>query len=185
MVSYKQEDAAHSYEQSVDARPEDYAWSEWFVYPNYDKGQHEGRTYIYAPMDKPLSQIRGRWRYRPLSRPTAALFLEFARWPETEGMDRRPFESPRNEAAAREWAEINGVLGLSSAQAFIVVDEASHAVRDSLGIGTVGSRHRNEGYGGIEDTVEAFAEEAWLANMTLRLYEAATNPEGPDVSTIA
>lgn len=32
--------------------------------------------------------------------------------------------------------------------------------------------------------MERFAGEAWEANMVLRLYEAATNPSGPDADTI-
>src|SRR5215203_5263925 len=97
-MSYKHEDAKHVYEQAVDAHPKDYAWSEWHVYPEYKVGEHEGRKYIYAPMADPGRQLRERRRYRPLSRPTAALFLEFAKWPETEGMDSKPLETERNEA---------------------------------------------------------------------------------------
>lgn len=185
MSSYKQNDAAHGYEKAVDAHPEDYAWSEWLVYPDYGIGEHEGRRYVYAPMADPVRRLRERRRYRPLSRPTAALFLEFARWPETEGMDRKPLESQRNAEAAREWAEINGVLGLDSSDAFTVYDEASEAVNHSLGVWAIRSRTRNEGHGGPEETVEAFAREAWLANMALRLYEAATNLEGPDLNSIS
>lgn len=189
MSGYKREDAAHGYEKAVDAHPEDYAWSEWSVYPEYGVGGGDGGRFIYTPMDDPVRQLRTppigeRRRYRPLSRPTAALFLEFARWPETEGMDTKPFETPRNEAAAKEWAEIHGVLGLSSSQAFTAFSAAPHAAKRFLGVYAVRERARNEGHGGLEETVKAFAEEAWLANMTLRLFEAATNPEGPDIDTI-
>src|SRR5215210_2681337 len=183
-MSYKHEDARHGYEQAVDAHPEDYAWSEWHIYSAYKIGEHEGRRYIYAPIADSERQLRGRTRYQPLSRPTAALFLEFARWPETEGMDIEPLGSARNEAATREWAEINGVLGLDSTQPFTVFDEASGAIEHSLGVHAIRPRHRNGGIGGLEETVEAFAREAWVANMALRLFEAATNPEGPDVDTI-
>lgn len=183
-MSYKREDAARGYEQAVDAHPEDYAWSEWLVYPAYDTGGDEGYKYVYAPMARAEKQIFGRMRYRPLSRPTATLFLEFARWPETESMDLKPFESEKNETAAKEWAGIYGVLGLDSSRPFAVFDTASHATADYLGVSAVRSRTRNDGEGGREETVEAFAREAWLANMTLRLYEAATNPEGPDMETI-
>jgi hypothetical protein len=184
-MGYKHEYAARSYEQSVDANPDDYAWSEWIVYPEYDVGEHEGHKFIYVPMDDPERQIFGRRRYRPLSRPTAALFLEFARWPETEGMDREPLGSGANEAAARVWAEINGVLGMSSSHEFTVHDYAEEAVEHSLGMrGAIRPRSRNEGNGGPEETVEAFAREAWVANMTLGLYEAATNPRGPETEVI-
>jgi hypothetical protein len=34
------------------------------------------------------------------------------------------------------------------------------------------------------ETIERFAGEAWEANLALLLYEAATNPEGPDTDAI-
>jgi hypothetical protein len=43
---------------------------------------------------------------------------------------------------------------------------------------------RSEATGGRLETVERFAGEAWEANMTLLLYEAASNPDGPDVDAI-
>ena len=45
-------------------------------------------------------------------------------------------------------------------------------------------RSRNDARGGPKETVERFVDEVWIANMTLRLYEAASNPEGPDVDAI-
>src|SRR5918997_457821 len=113
-MSYKPEDARRGYERAVDAHPEDYAWSEWLIYPEYKPDKHEGRRYIYAPMVDPVRQLHGRTRYKPLSRLTAVLFLQFAGWPETEGMDLKPLGSERNEAAALEWAHTNGVLGLGT-----------------------------------------------------------------------
>jgi hypothetical protein len=38
--------------------------------------------------------------------------------------------------------------------------------------------------GGPAETLSAFEAEAWAANETLKLYEAASNPEGPDVDYI-
>jgi hypothetical protein len=185
-MKYKREDATRGYELSVDAHPEDYAWNEWPVYPRYEIGEHDRHRFIYAPMKESVEELRGTRRYRPLSRPTAALFLEFARWPEEEDMDLEPLESKRNEGAALVWAEVNGVLGLDSSSPFEVLGEASEAIRHSLGKwGAVRSRIRNQGYGGPKETVEAFAREAWIANMTLRLYEAATQLEGPDQDAIA
>jgi len=184
-MKYERKDAAHGHEQAVDAHPEDYSWSDWLVYPDYDVGEDEGRKFLYVPMAEPQKQIFGRRRYRPLSRQTADLFLEFARWPEEEDMDLESLGSERNEEAALMWAEVNGVLGLDSSLPFEVLGEASDAIQHSLRIwGAVRTRTRNEGYGGPEETVEAFAREAWLANMTLRLYEAATQPEGPDLDAI-
>jgi hypothetical protein len=146
---------------------------------------------VYAPvteweeLTESEEQLRGKMRYRPLSRQTAALFLEFARWPEEEEMDLEPLGSKRNEAAALEWAGVNGVLGLDSSPSFEVLGEASDAIQHSLRIWrAVRPRTRNQGYGGPTETVEAFAREAWIANMTLRLYEAATQPEGPDRDAI-
>jgi hypothetical protein len=43
---------------------------------------------------------------------------------------------------------------------------------------------RRDVQGGQDDTVEAFALEAWTANSALRLYEAATADAGPDTETI-
>jgi hypothetical protein len=184
-MKYKSKDATQGYELSVDAHPEDYAWSEWPVYPRYEIGEHEGHRFIYAPMTESVEELRGTRRYRPLSRPMAALFLEFARWPEEEGMDLETLGSERNEEAALVWAEVNGVLGLDSSLPFEVFGEASDAIHHSLRIwGAVRPRTRNQGYGGLKETVEAFALEAWIANMTLRLYEAATQPEGPDRDAI-
>jgi hypothetical protein len=185
-MKYEREDAAHGHEQAVDAHPDDYSWSDWPVYPDYDVGEYEGRKILYVPMADLQKQIFGRRRYRPLSRQTADLFLEFARWPEEEDMDLEPLGSESNETAALVWAEVNGVLGLDSSSPLEVLGEASDAIQHSLGIwGAVRPRTRNQGFGGPKETVEAFAREAWVANMTLRLYEAATQPEGPDPDAIA
>jgi len=43
---------------------------------------------------------------------------------------------------------------------------------------------RRDVRGGQDDTVEAFALEAWTANTALRLYEAANADAGPDTVTI-
>jgi hypothetical protein len=195
--SYKAEDAAHGYELAVDAHPDDYGWNDWIVYGKYLRRVHEGRRFVYAPMpgewiseeEKPLGeeQFFERWHYRPLSRPYSSLFLEFARWPEEYGMDIDPPESDKNMAAALEWAHHYGVLGLDPPD-FTVWGDSPGAIRTFLGRpGPDRLQHgsnRNEARGGPEETVERFADEAWVANMTLRLYEAATNPDGPDVDTI-
>jgi hypothetical protein len=82
------------------------------------------------------------------------------------------------------WAETYGVLGLDP-PSFAVMSDAKSAIRHALGIsGAVSRRVRNDGMGGPRETVEAFAREAWIANMALRLYEAASNPSGPDVATL-
>lgn len=100
--------------------------------------------------------------YRPLT-DTPALFLEFASLPEDPGLDDEP-DTQHNAQTAREWAETYGTLGLTAAQ----------------------SRHR-EGTstrGGSSDTVAAFVSEARIANQTLRLWEAATARDGPDLDAI-
>jgi hypothetical protein len=102
--------------------------------------------------------------YEPLLPPYEELFLKFARWPEDREMDEE-LDTDTNAAAALEWAEGYGVLGLTSAK------EAGAWWGDPRG--------------GPGDTVEAFAFEAWTANKTLRLYEAAKREGGVDVETIA
>ncbi|MGI8541484.1 MAG: hypothetical protein ACR2N0_17205 [Rubrobacteraceae bacterium] len=99
-------------------------------------------------------------------------------------MDRKPLGSEKNAATARVWAEIHGVLGLDSSEPLTPRSEAPYAVMHLLGTYTVRARTRNEGWGGLKETVEAFAEEAWLANMALRLFEAATNPEASGMAAI-
>ncbi len=183
--SHGDKNLARGYEVSADAHPDDYAWNEWIAYPNYEVGRHEEQSFLYVSYEDGTGKwFTDRWHYKPLSRPYAALFLEFARWPEEHGMDMKPPASPKNEAAAIAWAKSYGVLGLSASQ-FEAFSDAEEVIRHSLGIcGVVGPRTRNDGMGGLEDTVEAFAREAWIANTTLRLYEAATKPEGPDIEVL-
>jgi hypothetical protein len=185
LVNYKREDAARGYEQAVDAKPETYAWSYWFVYPQYTIKEREGSTFIYAPMS--AEQVYGRERYRSLSPAFADLFLRFARWPEEHDMDRNPLVTDKNEDAALEWAQAYGVLGVDSPD-LTVLGASSEVTSFFLGRpgpdGFWDRGSRSEALGGPEETVERFAGEVWEANLVLRLYEAATNPEGPDVDTI-
>jgi hypothetical protein len=89
------------------------------------------------------------------------LFLKFARLADDGGLDNgatlEELDTDKNAAAALEWAEVHGVLGLTAEG----VDEFLEA------------RTR----GGTAETVAAFAYEAWVANGCLRLYEAATAEE--------
>ena len=102
-------------------------------------------------------------QYQPLvSYP--GLFLTFARLAEGDGLDSNPLDSERNAAAALQWAHGHGTLGLTT-------------VEDH---GRLGASTR----GGRGDTVESFADEAWIAHGALTVYEAATAPEGPDMETL-
>lgn len=101
--------------------------------------------------------------YQPLVK-HPLLFLRFARIADDGGLDADPLDTDKNRAAAIRWAESYGVLGLTP-------PKKPGAWWD-------------DPRGGPEDTVAAFASEALLANTVLRLYEAATNPQGVDVETI-
>lgn len=185
---HKDEEFAHGHEISVDAHPNDYAWSEWTVYPSYsyEVGEYEGRRFLYVYEDEAGKWFTDRRKpsYKPLSRQYAALFLEFARWPEEHSMDMKPLASSKNEAAAVAWAESYGLLGLTP-PGFEVWSGANDVIKHHLGMrGTIRRRTRNDAKGGLEDSVEAFAREAWIANTALRLYEAATKPEGPDMEVL-
>jgi hypothetical protein len=195
--SYKYNDATRGYEQTVDVQPDSYGWNDWIVYPEYRIGEHEGRRFVYAPMpgerfsegEPPLGeeQFLKRFHYCPLSRRHSSLFLEFARWPEEFSMDIDPADSDKNTEAAREWAEIYGVLGIDPPDLTVWGDspEVIEAFLGRPGPDSLRDRdNRNEARGGPKETVERFADEAWVANMVLRLYEAASNPEGPDVDII-
>jgi hypothetical protein len=184
-MSYKHNDAAHALEQAVDAPPDSYWWNHWYAYPEYLIKEREVHRSLYAPIS--AEQVSRRRRYRPLERSGSSLFLEFARWPEEYGMDRKPLDSDKNEDAALEWARTFGVLGVDPPD-ISVQGESSGAIRFCLegpapdGFQSRGSR--SEATGGPLETVERFAGEAWEANMALRLYEAASNPGGPDVDNI-
>lgn len=174
----------HGYELSVDAHPDDYGWNEWTVYPKYKVGELDGSRFLYAFQGGGAEWFTGRRCYKPLSRQYAALFLEFARWPKEHDMDKKPLGSPRNEEAASEWAHLYGVLGFSRPE-FTVFSGANEVLRHSVGIrGAIRPRTRNGGLGDREDSVEAFAREAWTASVALRLYEAATKPERPDMEAL-
>lgn len=184
-MSYEHKDYASGYEQAVDIEPESYAWNEWIIYPEYEVREREGRRFLYAPISE--KQMTGRLRYRPLSRSASSLFLEFARWPEEYGMDRKCLESGKNVDAALQWVRTFGVLGVDLPD-ITVWGESSEAIEHYLGRpgpdGFQDRGSRSEANGGRSETVERFAGEAWEANMVLRLYEAATNLDGVDTATI-
>ena len=186
MKRYEHGDTAQGYEKTVEAEPARYEWNQWIFYPDYDIKRDNGHRYICVSGPE-------KWRgkkprvYKPLSRGAASLFLEFARWPGEFGMDRKPLDSDKNADAAYEWARTFGVLGVQPSDV-TAWDDTSEVIGEFLerpgpgGLRGMGSL--NDARGGPGETVEKFALEAWKANLTLRLYEAATNPEGPAVDTI-
>jgi hypothetical protein len=179
-------DIAHGLDKSVEETPEFYAWTEWMVYLEYAIRGEQGRRYVEA-LSEPGQG--GAYFYKPLSRPTASLFLEFARWPDEYGMDRQPLDSDKNAEAVKEWLPGRGVLGIPRPDLDSEVWGSSQDVlREFIGGRGEGVRlnrgAHNDGRGGIEETVERFAVEAWKANMVLRLYDAATRPTGPQTDTI-
>jgi hypothetical protein len=99
--------------------------------------------------------------YRPLV-DTPALFLEFAMLADDPGLDAEA-DTEINAGVYLDWVRSYGTLGLEPA--------VGHMRR---GVST---------HGGPEDTLGSFIREAWIANQTLRLYEAAT-ASPPDVKTI-
>jgi hypothetical protein len=91
--------------------------------------------------------------YRPLV-DTPALFLEFAMLADDPGLDAET-DTERNAGVYLDWVHSYGTLGLEPAPA---------VWHNRRGVST---------HGGPEDTLESFVREAWIANQTLRLYEAA------------
>ncbi len=139
----------------------------WFVYVQYRRPRTSGgERYIVAPPYVDLHEKNERWEYWPLVKHSdGQLFLEFARLAKDGDLDADPLDTDNNANKALDWAEKHGVLGLTPAKG-----------REAWW---------GDPRGGAEDTVAAFASEAWAANKTLKLYEAAWRPGGADVKTIA
>jgi hypothetical protein len=159
----------------------------WRVYERYDIIEVEGRRYVYAP-DSGSVTNKVKERFRPLSRRTAGLFLDFARWPEWESMD-KALDTERNAEAAKLWAGYNGVLGLNLAGDYILDPIVSKRVTaDFLGVRLGGEmvrgRRNSDRGGGPNESVDNFAFEAWEARTVLRLYEAVINPNGMNLDTM-
>jgi hypothetical protein len=102
------------------------------------------------------------WVYWPLVK-YPDLFLKFARLADEGKLDDGPtvdkLDTDKNAEAAKDWAETYGTLGLTRVE------------QDEFGFRGASTR------GGKEDTVAAFAHEAWVANGCLKLYEAAIAEE--------
>lgn len=152
----------------------------WGVFDRYEVQELDGSTdsYFYAPIDlpagrrphdllinpylrDPFMEDQGLTMYSPLNIP--GLFLEFAGLEEDPGLDDE-LHSDNNKAVALDWISAWGVLGLTP-KGFDSLTKRIHQ-------------------GGKDDSLSSFVEQAAFANATLRLYEAATAPEGPDIDFI-
>jgi hypothetical protein len=162
----------------------------WPVYEKYscdtaeDERGPRGDRYLCAPRryswsDGSRVDNKVVDEYAPLH--VTQLFLEFAHLLEDEGMvapglSLRPerlesvlalpdeLDNEKNRVVALAWSERYGVLGLTP--------------HPRVGAWWPDTR------GGEGDTLKRFVYEAFAANATLRLYEAATAPNGPDVDVI-
>jgi hypothetical protein len=166
-------------------------YERYFCHPTVDASGLMSDRYLHAPHcyedEKSGETVSNSVvdRYAPLHADT--LFLEFARLVEGGGMDVSDLaydaafslrtdglegvielpaglDTEGNRKVALSWTEGYGVLGLTPRRK----------------PGSVGGDPR----GGEGDTVKRFAYEAWAANVTLRLYEAATAHERPDLEVI-
>lgn len=124
----------------------------------------DGHRYLKAPTwERGGTKVTMR-DYQPLVK-FPDLFLRFARLAKNGGLDEDPLDSEKNERVALEWAREYGALGFTPSK--------------------VPGAWGGDPGGGREDTVKAFAFEAFAARGTLLLYEAATDPTGVDVDAIA
>jgi hypothetical protein len=181
-TDFLREQAIHVLEKNVEDISE---LTRWHVYEHYKIISDEaGNRYVHAPRKSDGVDNKVVWRWQPLSRTSADLFLRFARWPEETGMDREG-DTQRNAEAALLWAKTFGVLGLNPADSVIHTYLTSQRVTaDYLGLSWPDdtSRRRqtrpmggmqNLHVGGIpEESVANFAFEAWEAHTVWRLYES-------------
>lgn len=166
-------------------------YERYFCHPTVDASGLVSERYLHAPRcygdqeDDEAVPNKVVLRYSPLH--TGTIFLEFARLVEDYGMDvlalandaatslrsdglegvvglPAGLDTERNRVVALRWTEGYGVLGLTPRRK----------------PGSVGGDPR----GGEGDTLKRFAYEAWAANVTLRLYEAATAPGEPNLEVI-
>lgn len=190
-MPYIGRDVARAIEKSVN---ESLRAGEWEIYDEYDlKRTPEGDRYVERTWHEEgrlkIGHVGEELRYRPLV-DHSDLFLKFARLNlETPGLssflpdsppidyrflfdeyDYSRLDTDENAEAARQWAWDNGVLGNTPGRLSRYGGELS--------------RRGGKPEGGPQDTVWRFVVEWWIANRTLLLYEAATDPRGVDVSTI-
>jgi hypothetical protein len=145
----------------------------WEFWAKYDtRSREDGQRYLLAvePDESERRELCTKSGvYWPLVE-NPDLFLEFARLADDGGLDNAPtrdeLDTDKNRDVALDWAREHGTLGLTR----VGPDEFGFRGASTLG--------------GEDDTVAAFAHEAWAANGCLRLYEAATAEE-LDVDLIA
>lgn len=154
----------------------------WGVFDNYliRKGGSPEKAYVYAPrklpkgrrlydllinpyLRSPFTREQGLYVYSPLV-DTPKLFLEFASLPENPGFEEEP-NTEHNTTVVLDWIHAYGVLGVTPPTS-----------------SDPGADHMRQG--GREDTLSRFVAEAHNANAALRLYEAATVHDGPDIDFI-
>jgi hypothetical protein len=183
MDQHLRELAEHVLQESVE---EISRRSEWPVYEHYEIIFDEaGKRYIWAPHSRDGTINHVSEQLRPLSRVSADVFLQFAHWVESPGMD-EALDTQRNAEAAKAWAERFGVLGLNDPDMKILSPMNSRRVTaDYLGmpwLPEVGSARRNSGHGGRpRESVENFTLEAWEAHIVLQLYRAVRSQKTVDV----
>src|SRR5215210_2002175 len=122
--------------------------------------------YLQNPFTDAAGNVQSLTRYQPLKVP--GLFLEFARLPQDPGLDEEMC-TENNRAVVEDWVDRHGVLGLTRRD---FEHAAGHPVE------------RWAHQGGREDSVSNFVAESLNAFGTLRLFQAATSPDGPDVDFI-
>lgn len=181
------------YDKTVETKSSETLWP---VYERYELRGVEGSRYILMPeRSSTLNTIAK--QIDPRASEHADLFLKFARWFDKQKMDKGPKEelaikvgldTPRNAEAALKWAHEYGVLGLGTRpnESFAVAGSVSSSAEDIVAerLGRSDLQHPDPGTrayskgrtGGRHETVENFVVEAYVANIVLKLYEAATAP---------
>jgi hypothetical protein len=199
MYAYRRAQMVHSADVAVD---EELRSGWWRRYEEYEiVTDKAGLRYVAAKdvtgragLDKVAEYVD------PLSRRHADLFLRFARWPDDPGLEKaqenlpglssKSLDTDRNAEAALLWAQLFGVLGLNKANESIsaggdAYDPTAEYIGDENHPGPPSRAYRKSALGGPpNESVENFACEAWEAFVVLRLYEALTDPAGPDLDTI-
>ena len=186
-MGYKPNNADHDAEKAVN---NGLHAGEWLVYGDYNLERTADGVLYVAARTGPCGMVRVEdlTYYRPLV-DYPDLFLRFARlklevlgpifwsdslmsYPHVFGheYDYKRLETEMNAEIALEWARNNGVLGLT---------DGSPPRR-----GGEPFRRGGNPMGGERDAVWRLVVEAYVASRALRLYEAATDPDGVDIETI-
>jgi hypothetical protein len=178
--------AEHALRKNVEENSQRAAWP---IYEHYEIILDEaGKRYLRAPQATNGTTNEVKDWLRPLSRMSASLFLRFAHWVETPGLDRE-LDTERNTIAAEMWVRDYGVLGLNPPDRTIIgLLNSRRVTADYLGMpwrGGVARGWRNTAHGGRpEESIENFAFEAWEAHIVWRLYESIRSQEDVDISSV-